>query len=364
MDIAQSRLSNQLLGGKKMRTPGEVVEWLGAVQAQDFAAAKWAVGQRLQRGTDAEVEQAYNAGEILRTHAMRPTWHFLAPQDIRAVLALTAHRVLAGSAAMHRKLGLDARYLSRCHRVLVEALRGGQHLTRTELASRLAEKGIAAKGQRLAYILMNAEFEALICSGPRKGRQFTYALLEERVPRTHALPPEEALAKWTLRYFQSHGPAQPKDFAWWSGLTLLEAQRGLEMAKGRLVRETSDGKTYWRSPGRQKPEGGKPGAGVALLLSIYDEYTIAYRDRSALGAERPLERLIAMGNALTSVVVQDGLITGTWKRVLTKDQVEITVSPFRTPRQTEKEAIRAAASAYGAFLGLPARLRYATAPTG
>jgi hypothetical protein len=260
---------------------------------------------------------------------------------------------------MHRRLELDGRCLSRCHRVLVEALRGGQHLTRSELASRLAEKGIAAKGQRLAYILMNAEFEALICSGPRKGRQFTYALLEERVPRTRALPPEEALAQWTFRYFQSHGPAQPKDFAWWSGLTLQEAQRGLEMAKGRLLREISDGKTYWRSPGRQKPEGGKPGAGVALLLSIYDEYTIAYRDRSALGAERPLERLISMGNALTSVLVQDGIITGTWKRVLTKAKVEITVSPFRAPRQAEKEAIRAAASAYGAFLGLPVGLRYA-----
>lgn len=365
MDIAQARLSNQLLGNKKMRTPGEVVAWLGAVQAQDFAAAKWALGRRLQRGTDAEVEKAYKAGEILRTHAMRPTWHFLAPQDIRAVLALTAPRVQAGNAAMHRKLGLDGRCLSRCHRVFAEALRGGQHLTRTELASRLAEEGIEVKGQRLAYILMNAEFEALICSGPRKGKQFTYALLEERVPETRALSPEEALAQWTLRYFQSHGPAQPKDFAWWSGLTLQEAQRGLEMVKGRLLRESTDGKTYWRSPGGQEPNGKTPGAGAALLLSIYDEYTIAYRDRSALGGERLLERLISMGNALTSVLVQDGVITGTWKRVLTKAQVEITVSPFRTPRQAEKDAIRAAASAYGAFLGLPARLRYAhRSPTG
>jgi len=359
VDIAQARLSNQLLDSRKMRTPGEVVEWLGAVQAQDFAAAKWGLGLRLLRGTDAEVEKAYNAGEILRTHAMRPTWHFLAPQDIRAVLALTAPRVQAGNAAMHRRLELDGKFLSRCHRVLAEALRDEQHLTRTELASRLAAKGIAAKGQRLAYILMNAEFEALICSGPRKGKQFTYALLEERVPKTNALSSEEALAQWTLRYFQSHGPAQPKDFAWWSGLTLQEAQRGVEMAKGRLLRDTIDGKTFLRSPGGQEPNGEKPVAGVALLLSIYDEYTIAYRDRSALGAERPLERLISMGNALTSVLVQDGVITGTWKRALTKAKVEITVSPFRAPRQAEKKAIRAAASAYGAFLGLPMSLRYA-----
>jgi hypothetical protein len=361
LDIAQARLSNQLLGREKKRTPGEVVGWLGAVQAQDFAAAKWAIGMRLQQATDAEVEKAYNAGHILRTHVMRPTWHFLAPGDIRAVQALTAHRVRAGNATMHRKLELDDRLLSRCYRALTAALRDGQHLTRAELSSRLAVSRIEAKGQRLAYILMDAELEALICSGPRKGKQFTYALLEERVPKARALPSEEALARWALRYFLGHGPAQAKDFAWWSGLTLQEAQRGIELAKGSLLRETIDGKTYWRSPGGdgQEPNGEKPGGGGALLLSIYDEYTIAYRDRGALGDGRHLERLISMGNALTSVLILDGIIAGTWKRVLAKAKVELTVSPFHTPRKAEKEAIRAAASAYGEFLGLPVALSFA-----
>ena len=338
------------------------MSWLGAVQAQDFAAAKWALGLRLQRSMDAEVEKAYNAGQILRTHVMRPTWHFLAPQDIRAVLALTAHRVRAGSAAMHRKLELDGRLLSRCHRVLTAALRDGQHLTRTELADRLAAAKIEARGQRLAYILMDAEFAALICSGPRKGKQFTYALLEERVPKTRALSSEEALAQWTLRYFLGHGPAQARDFAWWSGLTLQEAQHGIELAKGSLLRDTIEGKTYWRSPGGdgQEPNGEMPDAGGgALLLSIYDEYTIAYRDRSALGPERRLERLISMGNALTSVLVLDGIIAGTWKRVLARARVELAVSPFQTLRRADKEAIRSAASAYGEFLGLPMALRFA-----
>ena len=359
VDIPRARLSNQLLLREKRRTPAEVVSWLGAVQAQDFAAAKWAVGLRLQSGTDAEVERAYNDGEILRTHLMRPTWHFIAPQDIRGVLALTAARVRAANAAMHRKLELDGRYLSRCHRVLARVLAGERHLTRAELASRLAQKGIEAKGQRLAYILMHAELEALICSGPRNGKQLTYALLEERVPRTRALSAEEALTRWTLRYFLSHGPAQAKDFAWWSGMTLEEAQRGLQMAKGKLLREVIDGKTYWRSPGGEGPNPEVPGVGVAHLLSIYDEYTIAYRDRGALGVERLLERLISMGNALTSVVVHDGIITGTWKRVLDKAKVEIVVSPFRSPRKPEKDAIRAAVADYGAFLGLPASVRYA-----
>ena len=199
----------------------------------------------------------------------------------------------------------------------------------------------------------------LICSGPRKGKQFTYALLEERVPKARALSREEALAQWTFRYFLGHGPAQARDFAWWSGLTLQEAQQGIELAKGKLLRDAIEGKIYWRSPGGDGPDGEMPGAGGALLLSIYDEYTIAYRDRSALGPERHLERLISMGNALTSVLILEGLIAGTWKRVLARAKVELTVSPFQALRKAEKEAIRSAASAYGGFLGLPVALRFA-----
>ena len=199
MDIARARFCNQLLGGAKGRSPGEVVAWLGAVQAQDFAAAKWALGLRLARSTDAAIEKAFDEGEILRAHAMRPTWHFLAPRDIRGLQALTAPRAQAANAAGYRRLELDDKLLARCRRVITGALRGGRRLTRAELRVRLAEKGIQTSGQRLAYILMHAEFEALICSGPRKGRQFTYALLEERAPRSSVLPPEEALARWTLR---------------------------------------------------------------------------------------------------------------------------------------------------------------------
>jgi hypothetical protein len=183
MDIARARVSNQLLGSRKKQTPAEVVAWLGAVQAQDFAAAKWALGLRLRQATEETIEEAFNAGLILRTHVMRPTWHFLTPQDLRSVQALSAPRAQAGMAAGYRKLELDHRLLRRCHRVLADALGGGRHLTRSELSARLAEKGIQASGQRLSYILIHAEFEGLICSGPRRGKQFTYASEEERAPR-------------------------------------------------------------------------------------------------------------------------------------------------------------------------------------
>jgi hypothetical protein len=356
MDIARARLSNQLLGNRKKKAPGEVVAWLGAVQAQDFAAAKWALGLRLHQATDSAVEKAFNDGAILRAHVMRPTWHFLTPQDLRSVQALSRPRAQAGMAAGYRKLELDRRLLSRCHRVLADELRGGRHLTRSELSARLAGKRIQASGQRLAYILIHAEFEALICSGPRRGRQFTYALVEERVPQAAVLSAEEALAGWTLRYFLSHGPAQAKDFAWWSGLTLQEALRGLQMTAGQLRRESVNGNTYWLSPNTDVDRAGRP---EALLLSLYDEYTIAYRDRSPQDAERHVERLISLGNTVTSVLVLEGRITGTWKRIIGRAQVEIVARPFRKLRKAEVQAIERAASRYAAFLQLPMSLRLA-----
>ncbi len=200
---------------------------------------------------------------------------------------------------------------------------------------------------------MHAELEALICSGPRRGKQFTYTLLEERAPQAKRLRRDEVLAQWTLRYFASHGPAQMKDFAWWSGLTLQDAQRGLDLAAPQLAHEIIDGKTYWLSPDTKTVKLKTP---TALLLSIYDEYTIAYKDRSALGGERYIEKLLSMGNALTSVLILDGKLAGTWKRVVKKGRVEIMTNPFRQLRKDEHEAVKAAATRYGEFLEMPSIL--------
>ena len=350
VDIVQARLSNQLLGKKKCETAAETVACLGAVQAQDFAGAKWALGARMRRATDADVETAFNDGAILRTHVMRPTWHFVAPQDIHSLLALTASRVHAANAHMYRKLELDSMLLSRCHAVFTKALGRDRYLTRSELADCLAEDRIEAAGLRLAYILMHAELEALICSGPRRGKQFTYALFEERVPRGKKPHRAEALAQWAFRYFASHGPAQLKDFSWWSGLTMLDARLGLDLATPQLASEIVDGKTYWFTPDSKNV---RLGSSTALLLSVYDEYTLAYEDKSALCAERYIEKLLSMGNSLTSVLILDGKIAGTWKRLVKRGTVEIMSNPFRPLRKVERESLEAAVARYANFLGIP-----------
>ena len=205
LDIAPIRLRQQQLARGDGTSPSDVVRWLGAVQAQDYAGARWALGLRVKGTTDEDVARAFDAGTILRTHMLRPTWHFVAPEDIRWVQALTAPRVHAANCSYYRKLELDDRLLARSRAVFERTLDGGAHRTRTELASALARAGIVADGHRLAYLVMHAALERVICSGPRRGKQFTYARLDERAPGARTLARDEALAALTRHYFSSHG---------------------------------------------------------------------------------------------------------------------------------------------------------------
>jgi hypothetical protein len=349
--ILKLRLHNTGLSGSPFKTPADAVGHLGAVQAQDFAAATWALGLRVRGATEADIERAFDRGAILRTHLLRPTWHFVRPEDIRQLLALTAPRVKAAMASSNRKLELDDALIARSKAAIVKAVRAHKQATREELKEALKKAGIETNVQRLAHIVMFAELDGLICSGPRRGKQFTYALLDERAPQAPAQSRERAGADLALRYFASHGPAQLQDFAWWSGLTVQEAEGALAHAGNALTTTEVGSKTYW------SVAGGRSQASVsslALLLSIYDEYMIAYKDRSGISNTRDVERLIARGNALTAVIALGSKVAGTWKRNLKKGAVEVRLSPFRRLRQAEREALGLQAERYGKFLGMPA----------
>ena len=350
-DIAVHRLYNQQLARPKFDSPGDVVAWLGAVQAQEYAGAKWALGLRLPGAADAAIEQAFTDGMILRTHLMRPTWHFVTPADIRWMLALTAPRVHAANAYYYRQFELDANLFRRSNAVLAGALQDGKQLTRRELQSVLAQAGISAEGPRLSYLMMYAELEGIICSGARRGKQFTYALLAERAPQARVLEPEEALAELTRRYFTSHGPAMVQDFAWWSGLTIADAKAGLEMAKAHLVQEIVNGKTCWYSPSNPTVNHKTP---AALLLPAYDEYTVAYKDHSAI--LDPQDARKAKAAILDRVTVIAGQVAGNWRRTFSKGIAVIESAPFRPFTPAESEAFAAAAQRYGTFLEMPVEL--------
>lgn len=347
-DIRNLRLQNQKLINSSFKDAASVVEWLGAVQSQDFPAAKWAIGLRMKNGSADDIESGFNQGKILRTHVMRPTWHFVLPQDIRWMLELTAPRVKKILASYDRRLEISEKLLSRCKKIFTKALQEHKYLTRSELADELEKNKIMARTQRLAHILAHAELDAILCSGPRRGKQFTYAFLDERVQTPQRkLKRDEALATLAQTYFTSHGPAQVKDFSWWSGLSTKDSNEALAMIKSKFVQESVNGKTYWMTNNSNL----RTLRTNAFLLSIYDEYTIAYRDRSDLGNERYVEKLIRMGNALTAVIVIDGQIAGTWKRKMNKSKAEVSTNLFRKLSKGEQKALQHAEDTYLRFFG-------------
>ncbi|HLX59119.1 MAG TPA: winged helix DNA-binding domain-containing protein [Ktedonobacteraceae bacterium] len=351
LDIAHRRLHNQHITRRTLETPQSLVEWLGAVQAQDFAAAKWALGLRLQGVTGDDIEQAFTDGAILRTHVMRPTWHFVSPADIRWLLALTAPRVHAASAYYTRKLELDDAVFRWTNAVLANALQGGKQLTRDELASALQQAGIVTDGeQRITYIVMRAELDGIICSGARRGKQFTYALLAERAPQARMLARDEALAELSMRYFTSHGPATLKDFVWWSGLALADARAGLAMVTSHLLHETIDGQTYWFPPSMPPAQDLSQ---TACLLPNYDEYTVGYTDRSAIFDALHTNKLDPRSGLLGNAMILNGQVVGSWKRTFEKNTVVIEANPLLPLSNTETRAFAASANLYGAFLRKP-----------
>lgn len=287
---------------------------------------------------------------------MRGTLHFVAPADIRWMLALLTPRVIAGQRGRHRQLELDQPTFDRSRDVLTRALEGGRQLTRDALYETLEAAGISTAGQRGIHILGRLAQDGLLCFAARQGKQQAFALLEEWVPPARMLERDEALAELAGRYFTSHGPATVPDFTWWSGLTVADAKVGIELAAPRLEREVIDGQDYWLSAEAQSEMPAvSPASPTAWLLPPFDEYTVAYKDRSAVH-DPAHGGLMSSNGIFYPIIVLDGRVAGTWKRVFKKSSVMITLSPFAPLKKKELQAVAVAAERYGAFLGMPAVL--------
>lgn len=347
VDIPAQRLHSQRIARPRRSTPAEVVAHLGAVQAQEYAFAKWALGLRLgARTTETEIEQAFADGSILRTHVMRPTWHFVAAEDIGWMQRLTAPRVRTAMSFYMRYHGIDVKLLTRCATLVEKALGGGVRLTRAELGQRLARARIPLNPSQLAFVAMHAELEAIICSGPRRGKQFTYALVSERAPHQRQLRDDEALAELTMRFIRSHGPATVRDLVWWSGLKTVDARRGLDMIKAKSFE--LNGVTYW-STGRA-PAGSSDGV---HLLPIYDEYLVSYRDRVAVPHGPSTVRRGSAAVPFRHAVVIDGQVAGTWTVERRGGATVVAVTPMRTLTTRERDGLASASLRYGRFIGAP-----------
>jgi hypothetical protein len=352
----KGRLGPQQISRHDFRDPADLVEWLGAVQAQDYGASKWALGLRLSgKPTDELVERAVAEGTILRTHALRWTWQFVSPKDIRWLLALVAPRLVSRADRRNRELELDRATFRKSNVVIEKALRDGRHLTRDELGERLAKARISPAGQRLPHILAHAEIDGVICSGARRGKQSTYTLLDIRAPSIgQPMPRDEALANLARRYFRSRGPATIADFTWWSGLASSDARRGLEAVESTLTSAVMTGRTYYRGD----RETARSARGVAYLLPAFDEYLVAYRARETVLESRHLKRINAGGGMLGPCVVVDDRVIGSWRRELGRSTVAVEIRMFEKPPGSTRRAIVSAAQRYGAFLGREAECRF------
>lgn len=327
------------------------MSWFGAMQAQDYLGALWALGSRTVSAGERTVQAALDAGNVIRTHGFRGTWQFVTPEDLGWMLALVGPRVIASAASRFREVGLDAKTLERSCELFADALSGGKELTRAELAAVLLRQRIKSVG-RLSHLLIHAELRGVLCSGARKGKESTSALISDRAPRTRALTRERALSELARRYFRSRGPATERDLAWWSGLPLRDAREAIELVERKLDAEVFDGQRYfWLG---EAPATGR-GAGVHLLPA-FDEYLVAYQDRSACVEPSHVRRINAGGGILKPVVVSNGRVIGTWQRKLQKDVVAVSVRPLSNLSASQRDAVAAAAERYAGFLGLPLRL--------
>ena len=353
--IVRARLHNLRLTGPRVEGSEDVIGRLVAVQSQDFGPAKWSLAQRDDALDDAAIDGTFSKGAFLRTHVLRPTWHFVLPEDIRWLLELTAPKVSRTMSYYDRQLGLDDTVMKRARKRIVKAIEREGHMTRTELADVLEATGMEARGQRLNHIVMNAELAGDICSGALRGKQQTYALLDERAPNVPTMTRDEALGELIRRYFMSHGPATIKDLRWWASLPLSEIKRGLEIAGAALESETVDGRTYWFAPS------GKPGATRSphvLLVQGYDEYIVGYSDsKFLLDISGTIPKPTATERVTyNGVMLIDGQVAGHWKRTI-KDALSIEVAVYDKLDAAQSTALEREARRMGRFLGLKTTLR-------
>ena len=353
--IASRRMSSSLLWSEPLSEPEDVVRWFGAAQAQDYEPAKWGIAMRTTSAGNSDLDRLIDEGHILRTHALRPTWHFVSPADIRWLQALTGPRVHVLNGHHYRLQGLDRELLARCERLIVRWLEGEGDLTRKEIGDRLSAEGIEAKGSRLAYIMMSAELNGVLCSGERRGATHTYALISRRAPEALELTEDQALRELIVRYFQSHGPATVGDFRWWSSLTVAQIRRGIELAGDRLRAEKMGDDALWSVGSAHRS---RPAHPTVHLLQAYDEYTVAFADtKNAVDADGIATRpSVIDGRAFYNALIVDGQLAGWWRRSLSRHQIVLEVRPSRRLSAHERESLHAAAERYGRFHDLPVRV--------
>lgn len=347
-NISHLRLYNQFISKKASDNIEDLVFKMGALQAQDYNMVKWAIGTRSPNSTVIDFDKAIDEAKIIRTHLLRPTWHIISAKDIYWMLDLTAPQIKSAMKSRDKGLGLDETVCKKCNKIIEKAILSGGSLTRDEIVKILIDKAnICNDNNRVYHILMRAELDKLICSGETKGKQRTYALLEERVPEKKTLTKSEALFELAKRYFTTRGPATLQDFIWWSGLSANNARLALESCKHGLQSEIIDSQKYWFtsiSPTRKSKKD------QLYLLPAFDEFIICYRDRSAIFSLENHSKAVLKNGIFKPVIIMNNEVVGTWRPNAKKDSTLIEITLFDSNKIINAKLIENEVRKFGKFI--------------
>ena len=338
-----------------MSTPGDVVRWMLAMQAQDLPGVKWSVGLRAPETSEATVEAGFDSGEIVRSWPMRGTLHLVPADDLGWMLELTSPRALRSAASRRAALGIDEAAVERAREIAVASLRGGRALTRHAILAAFAARGVSTEGQRGYHLLWYLAQTGTLVLGAAQDRQQTFSLLDEWVRSPRRLDRDEALGELAYRYFRSHGPATARDLVRWSGLTMADVRRGLGVSGGLLTALDLDGIRYHLAPDTLA----QATSPVRVhLLPGFDEYLLGYGDRTAALASEHSPAVVPGGNGMFKpTIVADGEVVGTWRRTITQGEVLVEPLLWGPLRGALQDGLVEAVGTYGAFLGRPGHLR-------
>jgi hypothetical protein len=351
-EILDYRLVNHQLSVGNYSTPAGLLEWMGAIQAQDRQMANWALGLRLKDKRLNDIQQSYDQGEIVRTHVLRPTWHMVPARDIHWMLALTAPGIKSGINSRQQQLELDTKTLNRCTELIIGTLKENPYQTREQLMQLIQRENISTDLNRSSHILMHAELEGLICSGPLADDKPTYSLLEHVVAKPVLLTHEESLAELTKRYFRSHGPATLADFCWWSGLGIKMARNGIELNRNGMISARNGRDEYFMFDTML------PISKTVFALPAFDEYLISYKDRKELLPDDMQKNVISSNGIFYPLILQEGKVIGKWSRKQQKQAILIQLQLSKTPSVRLKKEIKEQFEMYGEFCGQNVKIEY------
>ena len=345
MNPVSQRLLSQQLICPQFSSPHDVVEWMGAVQAQEYRLMRWAVGMRTKRPSAKAFEADYNAGRIVRGHLFRTTWQLVAGEDWRWMLELCRVNALRGMAGWMKSNGVSIPEAEQAtiQQIFCDYLSRNRIAQKADFARAVQEQGSTMDEQRLSYHIRLAEYSGLLCSGDLFPMKHSYALVEDKLPRQNPVPRDEALALLARKYFRSHGPATLEDFVWWTGLNIGDCKSAVEAIQSELVQERWKGLGFFR---HQDSRIRGLRSGTVTLLPSYDEYLIGYKSRHvALHPDHAHRAHNGTGN-FWPVILLDGEVVGNWSVPGGKVQTEI----FHPEAKISQEAIQEEISKYQMFL--------------